>query len=85
MVRNDNENVAIHFNPFNQNFSIGTGTIQVSLNSPSIAGWVGQNIKVPIEAMDELGNPAGALLRFNLNASIHVCDILFIVHRHSSP
>ena len=84
MFRNDNKNTAINSNPFNQHFSVGTNTVQVSLNSSNITGWIGQKITIPIEAIDELRNPAGALTWFSLNSSmLHVCQrklLLLAVH-----
>ena len=75
IFRNDNKNTAINSDPFDQCFSVGTNTIQVLLNSSNITGWAGQRITIPIEAIDELGNPAGALTRFSLNSSmLHVCQ-----------
>ena len=82
-LRNDNNNAAIINDPFNQNFSIGTNAVQISLrNISKLIKWAGQNIKMPLDTIDELGSSAGALVQLTLSpfiieVSLACFDIFF--------
>ena len=74
--RSNNRNTGVQDEPLNQEYSTGTNAIQVAFNSSNVTGWAGQDINIVLEAMDELGHPAGTITQFTLKSSIFTVNLI---------
>ena len=68
ILRNDNINTGFP-DPYNQRYSVLTDSIHLDLhNLNEVVGWPGKKLNLSLKAVDELGNPTGAVTSFSFRS-----------------
>ena len=67
-LRNDNINTGFP-DPYNQRYSVLTDSIHLDLHKLNeVVGWPGKRLNLSLKAVDELGNPTGAVTSFSFRS-----------------